>query len=82
MNTVIFRDEDILNPDFRLAIIKEIEGDENRARKAKALRRFEVFRDQVVKYVMQRLRAQGFKESTIQVMLQRASNISICKKIV
>lgn len=82
MKTTIFTDEQILDPNFRRGIIKEIEGDENRMRKAMAMRRFEIFRDQVKKYVMQRLRAQGFKDDTIQIMLQRASNISICKKIV
>lgn len=82
MKQVIFSDEQILNESFRRGIIKEIEGDENRQRKAMANRRFEIFRDQVKKYVMQRLRAQGFKEDTIAIMLQRAANISICKKIV
>jgi hypothetical protein len=82
MNTSMFRDEEILNEDFRYAIIREIEGPENTARKAERFQRFQVFMDMTDRYVMNRLKAQGFEESTIEVMRQRRANISICKKII
>lgn len=82
MNSVIFRDEDVLNEMFRYSIIKEIEGHENRKRKAVAYRRFEILRDKTKKYVMERLRDQGFSDDTLRVMEARASNISVAKKIV
>lgn len=78
----IFKDEDVLDPNFRVKIIREIMGEENLRRKVQSVKRYEMFRDKTVDHVMNRLRDQGFLKDTIDQMRARASNISILKKIV
>jgi len=78
----IFREEDVLNEGFRQKVLEEILGKENQDRKNEALKRYEIFRDATKKYVMQSLRKQGFKDSTLKLMEPRASNLSITKKMV
>ena len=78
----LFTDEEILNREFRVKIIKEIKGSENRERKALSIQRYELFRDKTLKYVLKRLKEQGFLADTIKQMKARGSNISIFKKII
>lgn len=78
----IFQDEDVLNREFRVKIIKEITSPENVNRKKISSRRHQIFRDKTLEHVLQRLKDQGFKDSTITQMRARGSNISIYKKVI
>lgn len=82
MNLQIFTDEEILDQSFRAKVIKEINGAENRNRKKQQAAMLEMFRDQIIKFVLERLKAQGFKDETLAVMVQRATNVNLFKKIV
>jgi len=75
-------DEQILDPTFRAKVIKEIEGVENVNRKKQQKAMLEIYRDQIVPFVLQRLKDQGFAAETLAVMNQRATSINIYKKIV
>jgi hypothetical protein len=79
-----FTDESqILNEEFRRLVLKTIvNGEEQLERKAQALRRHEIFRDQNKKWVMEAIRKEGFKAETVEQMRNRATNISVCSKIV
>lgn len=81
---MIFTDEkQILDKDFRAQVIKEIVlGQENIARKNAMLRRHEIYRDKNSKWVMNAIEKEGFKAVTVEQMRNRASNISIARKIV
>ena len=67
---------------FRAEVIQEIIGTENVARKLEQLKRTEIYRDQSKKYVMERFRRQKLKEETLVQMENRATNVSILKKII
>lgn len=82
MNISLFNDEQILNEGFRKKIIAEINGTENVERKRRAAACWEIWRDQVRGFVLDRLKAQGFLPETLAVMNQRASNVNLFKKIV
>lgn len=79
----ITNEDQILDASIRKIIIGEIiNGTENIARKNCELRKHEIYRDQNKKWVMHALLKEGFKQQTLARMENRASNISICKKIV
>jgi hypothetical protein len=79
----ISNEEQILDASVRKLIIGEIiNGTENIARKNCELRKHEIYRDQNKKWVMHALLKEGFKQQTLARMENRASNVSICKKIV
>lgn len=82
MKYQMFSDEQILDQQFRAKIIKEINGNENKNRKKQQAAILEVYRDQIIKFVLERLQAQGFKAETLAVMVQRATNVNLLKKIV
>ena len=75
-------DDDVLNLEFRKNVLAEIKGTENVRRKNEHLRRYEVYKDQTVKWVLESLKSDGLEPETIAMMTNRASNVSICKKIV
>lgn len=77
----LVREDDILNEDFRKQVIKEITGPENVQRKLRELRKHEVYKDRTKKWVIEAL-LKEFKRETVEKMQDRASNISICRKIV
>lgn len=74
--------DEILQVAVRKAIIDEIKAPENQARKAEYRKRYEIYKDQTKKYVLQALAAEGLLPETIAQMSNRAGNISICRKIV
>lgn len=82
MKTQMLNDEQILDPAFRKKIIDEINGAENRERKRLFAATWEIWRDQVRKFVLERLADQGFNADTIKIMNQRAANVNLFKKIV
>lgn len=74
---------EILNVETRKKILDEmVDGPENLSRKMEAVRRHEVYRDQNAKWVIFGIMQEGFKKSTVAQMSNRASNISIARKIV
>lgn len=78
----IFNEDEILNPAFRAQVIKEIRSGENQARKREMMKRQEVYRDNVIKWVMTALESMKLRPETLQMMKNHAANISIAKKIV
>ena len=72
----------LLDIGFRQQVIAEIQGVENTARKNEARRRYEVYKDKTMKHVIESLKNDGLLPETIAAMTNRASNISICKKII
>lgn len=82
MNIKMFSDEDVLNQQFRVRIIKELKSNENLKRKEAQKAMLQMLRDKVRDFVLQRLKAQGFMQETLAVMAQRASNVNLFKKIV
>jgi hypothetical protein len=76
-------EKDILSEEFRFLVLKEItEGTENLDRKQAELRKHEIYRDKNAKWVMEAICREYLKESTVEQMRNRVSNISICRKII
>lgn len=72
---------DLLKPEVRIQLIREITDRENIERKQEALRRHEIYRDKNRKWVVAALANEGYKPETLAQMQNRASNISICRRI-
>ncbi len=64
----------------RKAIIDEIEGPENKARKAESLRRYEIYRERQAPYVIKKLKEE-FSTQTVNEM-RKITSINICPRIV
>lgn len=82
MNYSLVAEEEILELRVRKKIIDEITGPENVARKNEALKRYDIYRDNTVKWVIEKLSKEGLKAETLEQMSNRAANVSICRKIV
>jgi hypothetical protein len=78
----LLNEDQLLDKEFRIKVIKEIQSDVNRARKNEMRKRHEVYKDNTVKYVMLKLKREIKKDETLVLMENRASNISIAKKII
>lgn len=79
----MFLEEDVLREDWRAVAIKEItEGEENIDRRNEHLKRHEIYRDRNKKWVMSEIEKEGYRQVTVEQMRNRASNISVCRKIV
>jgi len=78
----IANEDDILELEFRKKVITEIKDTPNEHRKLTELRKHEIYRDLNRKWVMHALLHEGFKTETLSRMENRASNISICRKII
>lgn len=78
----ILNQEQLLSEEIRRYIIKnEIYGEENRERKAQALRRHEILKGKSKKWVMFGIEKEGFRPETVEQMRSRASNIPVARKI-
>jgi hypothetical protein len=75
-------DEQILSLEIRQQVIKEILGPENTQRKVDMLKRHEVYRDRTKKWVVDALRREALQPQTIELMTNRAGNVSVCRKII
>lgn len=64
----------------RKATIDEIEGPENKARKAESLRRYEIYRERQTPYVLKKLKEE-FSAQTVNEM-RKITSINICPRIV
>ncbi len=76
-------EKDILLEAFRKQVLDEmVNGPENLNRKNYELRKHEIYRDMNSKWVLDALIRENYKPSTIAQMANRATNVSICRKIV
>jgi hypothetical protein len=71
----------ILDINYRKQIIKEIEGDENKARKAEMKKRYDIFKDGSKEYVIKQL-SKELEPDTVKEMIARTANLSFLKKII
>lgn len=78
----ILREDQILDQKFRKKVIEEINGPENLARKKKQKKIYDLLKDKNKYWVIEELKKEGLKDSTITMMENRASNISVLRKIV
>lgn len=78
----LLSEDQILDQVTRKRIITELKGSENVNRKAEYLKRYEIYKDNTKRHVIDGLMAEGLKPTTIAQMSNRAGNISICRKIV
>jgi len=78
----LFEENQILDPEYRKQVIAEILGAENVQRKREMRKRYEVYKDQAMKYVAEKLSNEGLEAETVVQMVNRASNISLCRKVV
>lgn len=78
----LYNEDDLLKVQTRKQIIDGIRSSGNQARKAEARRRHELMKDKTVKYVIKKLEEENLKPATVQLMKNRASNISIMKKVI
>lgn len=78
-----YTEDQLLSIEFRKMVIDQIVySDENLERKAQELRKYEIYNDQNSKWVMLAIEKEGYKPETFAQMRNRASNISVCRKIV
>lgn len=82
MGMKFIKEEQVLDPIFRSKVLKEIKSPENIDRKNEFLKRFEVYKDMTSKWVVRSLLREGLSPTTVSLMETRASNVSICKKVV
>lgn len=76
------RESDILDPDFRKHVMKEINSEENKARKAAAYRRYEIYKKKIAYHLKQNLVEEGFRDATIKGMMSRSTSIGYATKII
>lgn len=72
----------ILDEAFRRQVINEIEGPENQARKNEAKKRYDIFKDQTKKYVIQEMQEESEDKSVVAEIKNRAANVSFLRKII
>lgn len=78
----LINEEQLLDQGFRKKVLEGISSGANVDRKREMKKRHEVYKDLTVKWVIQKLKEEGLKDQTLKLMTNRASNISICRKIV
>lgn len=77
----IINEDQLLDPAVRKKLIEEIEGTENRRRKARMYKRYQCYKDQTYLYVMNELLKQ-FDQNTVNEMSYALSNISLTRKVI
>jgi hypothetical protein len=77
----IKKQDELLDPVVRKTIITEIKQPENQWRKHEAYKRYQCYKDNTKRYVVENMLSQ-FDENTVIEMRYSISNISIAKKIV
>lgn len=78
----LISEDQLLDIEFRKEVIKEIKEVEDVRRKAEHLKRYEIYRDKTRAWIEVGLNQEGFKDNTLKQMLNRVTNISICRKMV
>lgn len=74
------REEDLLNKDNRLQVIKDIKSDENKRRKNEHLRRFEIYQERQGPYIEDRLLSE-FDKGTVDDM-RKILSINLAPRII
>lgn len=74
-------EDQLLDQDIRAKIIEEILSDENVRRKRECYRRYECYKDQTKKYVVEQIKKQ-FDNTTVEEMSWSVSNINLTRKII
>jgi hypothetical protein len=74
-------EQDILKLEVRRAIIEEIKGSENQARKHEAYKRYLCYKDKTQDFVVEPLLRQ-FDQSTVEEMQYCVANVSFVRKII
>jgi len=70
----------ILDQNYRLQVIQDIEGDDNRRRKEESLKRWEIFNDRMEEYVYNILRKELSAETVNSMRV--ISSINLCNRII
>lgn len=70
----------LMLPEIRQMIVKEIKSEENKRRKAESLKRFEVYRERQDRYIVEKLQ-QEFSEKTVREM-RKITSVNLCPRIV
>lgn len=79
----IFDEEKILDADYRKMIIEEIEGNENKQRKASMKKRYDIFKNNSKSYVLAKMQDEAEEgDKLANEIINRLSNISFLKQIV
>lgn len=78
----LYAENDVLNKEFRLKVIKNLKSGGNQGRKREAKKRHDIYKDETAKWVIQKLKAEGLKKETLTLMENRASNVSIARKVI
>jgi len=81
MQLKLVEEIDVLDINFRKAVIESIEGSENISRKKALRKRYEVFKDNTAQFVIENLRSE-LGSAVVKEIIHRTSNISIARKIV
>lgn len=74
-------ERDLLNAEVRKSIIKEINSTENKARKEKAYKFYQCYKDNTKEYVLRQLRLQ-FESDTVLEMSYALTNLGFARKVV
>lgn len=72
----------LLNEDFRKAVIDEIEGNENQARKSNMKKRYDIYKDNTKPYVLEMFDQESQDQEAVEEVVNRAANVSFCRKII
>lgn len=78
---LIKSEQELLDQQTRKAIIEEIKGSENQARKYEAYKRYLIYKDQTDAFVREQLLKQ-FDTATVEEMNYCIANVSIVRKII
>jgi hypothetical protein len=71
---------DLTNQDIRRAIIQEINGEENKERRAESLRSFEIYKGRQGKFIVDKLE-QEFSVKTVREM-RKILSVNLCPRII
>ena len=77
----LFNEKDLLDIEYRRAVIEEIEDSENTARKVESFKRYEIYRDRIKKYILQNL-LKELDQETVDEMQSRVATVNMYKKMV
>lgn len=77
----IIREEQVLEQEYRIKVIEEINSEENIKRKNESYLRYQIYRDKIKKHIKENL-LQELDPDTVDEMSNRISSVNIFKKMV
>jgi hypothetical protein len=78
----IFMEDELLDKGFRAKVIEEIEAPENLERKEEMKRRYDVFKDNTKRYVLDRMQGESTDTKIVNEIIHRTANASFTRKII